>query len=343
MCLNPGCWKRSSCEWVSCWVTTSILSVYAASFCCISVYTPYPGRQAGCSDSGSYSTLWDFLGGATGPSVFWGPGEFLLGIHIFFSPFKFFTLLELLMYFFSSAWWHFPSKQSSQLEAAKAQKSALAANFWGGGSTPYGFFLLIGMAPICSYIQVSRKHSFVCFFFLLPFLWIKPGRDLHTVLTARLVTCGWTGEKLPLCLKGQRDVQQVAIYLSHPSEITIRRRAAQCLSWWQKQWEQVPLGPNLGGQAAVSWGKCHILPLGRNRPNRWVPWAQLGRKQLCRKRAGSLASKLNTSQQWALPKRSTAGWAVSQAHSQQARNGICSFCSALPRLRLDCLVHSMAP
>lgn len=198
MCLNPGCWKRSSCEWVSCWVTTSILSVYAASFCCISVYTPYPGRQAGCSDSGSYSTLWVFLGGATGPSVFRGPGEFLLGIHIVFSPFKFFTLLELLMYFFSSAWWHFPSKQSSQLEAAKAQKSALAANFWGGVSTPYGFFLLIGMTPICSYIQVSRKHSFVCFFFLLPFLWIKPGRDLHTVLTARLVTCGWL-EKNYLC------------------------------------------------------------------------------------------------------------------------------------------------
>lgn len=202
MCLNPGCWKRSSCKWVSQWVTTSILSVYAARFCCISTYTLYPGREAGCSDSGSYSTLWVFLEGATAPSLFLRPWR-IIAWHSHVLPIQVFHPLKALDVFIFLSLVAFSLQTVLTAGSSWSTQDCTSSKcFWGGGSTPYGFFLLVGMAPICSYLQVSWKHSFVCLFFPLPFVWIKPGHDLHTVLTARLVTCGWLEENCLFVLEG---------------------------------------------------------------------------------------------------------------------------------------------
>lgn len=204
MCLNPGCWKRSSCKWVSQWVTTSILSVYAARFCCISMYTLYPGREAGCSDSGSYSTLWVFLEGATASSLFLRPWR-IIAWHSHVLPIQVFHPLKALDVFIFLSLVAFSLQTVLTAGSSWSTQDCTSSKcFWGGGSTPYGFFLLVGMAPICSYLQVSWKHSFVCLFFPLPFVWIKPGHDLHTVLTARLVTCGWLEENCLCVWRGSR-------------------------------------------------------------------------------------------------------------------------------------------
>lgn len=45
-------------------------------------------------------------------------------------------------------------------------------------------------------------EALLCLFFLLRFVWIKSGHNLHTVLTARLVTCGCLEENCLCAWRG---------------------------------------------------------------------------------------------------------------------------------------------